>query len=194
MSDKKEPIEKPRKGGKLLKLALFAVLLAGAGGGTVFGLMASGVIATNEAAAKETGPQLVLKGEEDPYAPAASKGKENESHVVYGEGGSKYRTAYFSFAEEFTSNLRNTDGLVQVSLAASTRRDGRVLMWLDEHQLAIRSRILVELADTPEEDVMTSEGKRQLQKRLTDAVNAVLTEQEGFGGVDRVYFRSFIVQ
>lgn len=194
MSDKNEPIEKPHKDGKLLKLALFAVLLAGAGGGTVFGLMASGVIATNGVAARETGPQFVLKGEEDPYAPVAPKGGEKEGNVVYGEGGSKYRTAYFSFAEEFISNLKNTDGLVQVSLAASTRRDGRVLMWLDEHQLAIRSRILVELADTPEEDVMTSEGKQQLQKRLTDAVNAVLIEQEGFGGVDRVYFRSFIVQ
>lgn len=194
MSDKEEPIKKPGKGGKLLKLALFAVLLAGVGGGTVFGLMASGVIGTHEAAARETEPQFVLKGEEDPYAPVESKGSEHGGDVVYGEGGSKYRTAYFSFAEDFTSNLKNTDGLVQVSLAASTRRDGRVLMWLDEHQLAIRSRILVELADTPEEDVMTSEGKRQLQRRLTDAVNAVLTEQEGFGGVDRVYFRSFIVQ
>lgn len=194
MSDKKEKTEKPSKGKGLLKLALLGVVLAGAGGGTVFGLMAAGVIQTADAEAKETGPQLVLKGEEDPYAPPAPKGGEEGGALVHGEGGSKYRTAYFSFAEDFTSNLKDSDGLIQLSLAASTRRDGRVLMWLDEHSLAIRSRILVELADTPEEEVMSSAGKRRLQKRLTAAVNDVLVAQEGFGGVDNVYFRTFIVQ
>lgn len=197
MSDKKskqDDAPKKKKGGAVLKILLAGVVLAGAGGGTVFGLMAAGVIQTADAEAKETGPQFVVKGDEDPYAPPAPKGAEGEGTFVYGEGGSKYRTAYYSFAEDFTSNLKNSDGLFQVSLAASTRRDGRVLMWLHEHQLAIRSRLLVELADTPEEEVMTSAGKKRLQKRLTDAVNAVLVEQEGFGGVDHVYFRTFIVQ
>ncbi len=197
MSDKKNKADTPEKAGKgkgLLKIVLGVVVVAVAGGGTVFGLLAAGVIETASAEAKETGPQLVLKGEEDPYAPPAGKGHEEGADMVHGDGGSKYRTAYYSFAEEFTSNLQDSDGLIQVSLAASTRRDGRVLMWLDEHQLAIRSRILVELADTPEEEVLSSEGKEALQKRLTAAVNDVLTEQEGFGGVDDVYFRTFIVQ
>ncbi len=194
MSDKKDNQDKPAKGRGVLKLLLVGVLVAGAAGGTVFGLMSTGVIQMAGANATEAGPQFVLKGEKDPYAPPAPKGSTGKTDVVHGEGGNKYRTAYFSFAEDFTSNLKNSDGLIQVSLAASTRRDGRVLMWLDEHQLAIRSRILVELADTPEETVMTSAGKKDLQKRLTDAVNAVLVEQEGFGGVDNVYFRTFIVQ
>lgn len=194
MSDRNDKQDKPAKGKGLLKMALIGVLVAGAGGGTVFGLMAAGVIHGASANAVPVGPQFVLKGEEDPYAPRAPKGAEGGGDVVYGHGGNKYRTAYFSFAEDFTSNLENSAGLVQLSLAASTRRDGRVLMWLDEHQLAIRSRILVELADTPEEEVMTTAGKKRLQQRLTKAVNAVLVEQEGFGGVDNVYFRTFIVQ
>ena len=37
-------------------------------------------------------------------------------------------------------------------------------------------------------------GKERLQKRLTDAINKVLTEREGFGGVDAVYFKTFIIQ
>lgn len=195
MSDKKDKSDKSKKGGKsLLKIMLAGVVVAGACGGTVFGLMAAGVIQTASAEAKETGPLFVVKGEEDPYAPPAGKGEKGAAEVVYGEGGTKYRTAYYSFAEEFTSNLSESEGLIQVSLAASTRRDGRVLMWLDEHQLALRSRILVELADTPEDEILSSEGKQRLQKRLTAAVNEVLVEQEGFGGVDNVYFRTFIVQ
>lgn len=194
MSDKTDKTDTPKKGKGLLKIVLGTVILAGTVGGTVFGLLAAGVIQTASAEAREAGPQFVVKGEDDPYAPPAPKGGKDEAEVVHGEGGSKYRTSYYSFAEEFTSNLSESDGLIQIGLAASTRRDGRVLMWLDEHQLAIRSRILVELADTPEEEVMSSAGKERLQKRLAVAVNEVLVEREGFGGVDNVYFRNFIVQ
>ena len=84
--------------------------------------------------------------------------------------------------------------MVQVSIAASTHYDGRVLMWLAEHETALRSRILAELAATSEEDLASIKGKEELQQRLTKALNEVLEEREGFGGVDSVYFRSFIVQ
>ena len=63
---------------------------------------------------------------------------------------------------------------MQISLACSTHRDGRVLQWLKKHELAIRSEILVVLADTPEEDAFVPEGKQRLQKRLTGAINKVL--------------------
>ena len=36
--------------------------------------------------------------------------------------------------------------------------------------------------------------RKRLQDRLVKAINRVLTEQEGFGGVDAVHFRSFLVQ
>ena len=59
---------------------------------------------------------------------------------------------------------------------------------------AIRSAILVVLADTPDVDAHSAPGKDHLQKRLAAAINKVLTEEEGYGGVDQVYFRSFLVQ
>lgn len=190
---KKETADKPKKGkGLLLKLVL-GLTLVGAGGGGAYALVATGVI--HQGGAKEDNkPKLVRKGEEDPYAPAAGKGQEAGAETVYGDGGSEYRTAYYSFSEDFTSNLRGSDGMVQMSLAASTRYDGRVLMWLNEHQLAIRSRLLVEIANTGEDEIYSPEGKARLQKRLTAAINDVLEANEGFGGVDNVHFRSFIIQ
>ena len=193
MSDKDEKPESPKKGKGFIKMALIGLVLAGAGGGAVFGLMSAGIIGANPAHAKPTGPQLVMKGDDDPYA-APKKEEKGSVPLVHGEGGSKYRTTYYTFAEDFTSNLKDSDALVQMSLAAATRRDGRVLMWMDEHALAIRSEVLIILADTPEGDAYTVEGKKRLQQRLTKAVNDVLTEEEGFGGVDNVYFRNFIVQ
>lgn len=184
---------KPKKKGGFMKKALLALVLLGVGGGGTFAAFAMGFVG-GEAKKEDPRPQLVLKGEEDPYAPAKGKGDKGGATVVYGEGGSKYRTAYFNFTEDFTSNLSDGDSLIQVALAASTQRDGRVLMWLAEHETAIRSQILVEIAATSEADVTSPGGKERLQKRLAKAVNGVLTEYEGFGGVDNVHFRSFIVQ
>jgi len=193
MSDENQAV-KPKKKGGFMKMALIALVLLGVGGGGTYAAFAAGLIG-GHGEKEDPQPKLILKGEEDPYAPAGKEGGEGgEPQVVYGKGGSKYRTAYFNFSEDFTSNLSDGDSLIQVSLAASTQRDGRVLMWLAEHETAVRSRILVEIAATSELDVTSPGGKERLQKRLTAGVNAVLKEQEGFGGVDNVYFRSFIVQ
>ena len=54
--------------------------------------------------------------------------------------------------------------------------------------------ILLALGQTSEEEVFTAEGKAQMQKRLVAAINAVLKQKEGFGGVSNVYFTNFIVQ
>ena len=196
MSNKEAKAAGRKRGGMMMKIAL-PVALLGAGGGGVYGLVAAGIIGgSHEKVKEDNNPKLVRKGEEDPYAPRKeTKEGEGEGGVeVEGEGGSEYRTSYFVFSEEFTSNLRESDALIQTSLACSTRRDGRVLMWLKKHELAIRSAMLTVIADTPDEGIETIEGKEALQKRLTKAINDVLTKEEGFGGIDEVYFKSFVVQ
>jgi len=197
MSDKSDKKDKPKGKGKgMLMKVLLPVVLLGVGGGGVFGLMQAGVIGGGRAGAKEdNNPKLIRKGEVDPYAPK-KEGKDDEAagEDVHGDGGSEFRTVYYSFDGDFTSNLKDSSSLIQVSLAASTRRDGRVLLWLKEHELAIRSALLNILADTTENEITTIDGKERLQKRLTAAINKVLTDEEGFGGVDDVYFRSFIIQ
>jgi flagellar FliL protein len=195
MSDK-IATEAPAKGkgkGLIVKL-LLGVVLIGAGGGGAYALVSIGVIGHKNAAREDNTPKLVRKGDKDPYAPPVADNKEGAAEPVYGDGGSPYRTAYFNFSEDFTVNLRNSDTLLQASLACSTQYDGRVLGWLKAHELAIRSAMLATMADTSDEDVATPEGKDRLQKRLTAAINKVLVAQEGFGGVNAVYFKSFIVQ
>lgn len=195
MSDSEQadaPAPKKKKG--ILGKAIVALALVGVGGGGAYAALAMGYIGGGHQAAPEKDlPKLVRKGEVDPYA-LKSEGKEGDAEEIDGDGGSKYRTSYYSFGDEFTSNLRNSTSLIQVSLAASTRRDGRVLMWLKKHELAERSAILAVLAETPEEEVYTIEGKTRLQQRLTAALNQVLTAHEGFGGIDAVYFKTFLIQ
>jgi len=190
--DKASKDTEPEKKGGKLKLMLSALLLLGAGGGGTYAAIAAGVIGVQGAGEEDNNPKLVLKGDADPYQ--FGEVKKDKAPIVYGVGGGKYRTAYYDFSDGFTSNLKGGISLVQVTLAASTHYDGRVLMWLEEHETALRSRILAELAATDEADLTSVNGKEELQKRLTAALNEVLEEREGFGGVNNVYFRSFIVQ
>jgi flagellar FliL protein len=190
--DSGEDSGKSGKGG-MIKIVLGAVLLLGLGAGGAYGAFAAGLFGETGGHDEPDQPELVLKGEEDPY-PVPGAEKEKDAAPVYGEGGSKYRTVYYSFEESFTSNLADSPGLVQVELAVSTRRDGRVLQWVKNHELAIRSAILAQLAATTEAEVYDVEGKQRLAERLTKAVNGVLEENEGFGGIDAVHFRGFLVQ
>ncbi len=190
--DKAETASKPAKGKGMMMLVIVALLMLGIGGGGAFALIKTGVVGRDKKK-EDNSPRLIRKGDEDPYAAKAEAGKDGPAEVD-GDGGSPYRTSYYNFTDEFTSNLRNSTSLIQVSLACSTPRDGRVLMWLRKHELAVRSAMLAVLADTPEEEINTIAGKEKLQKRLTAAINRVLIEKEGFGGVDDVYFKSFLVQ
>ncbi|OYW44814.1 MAG: flagellar basal body-associated protein FliL [Sphingomonadales bacterium 32-68-7] len=195
MSSDKDTAEKPKKkkkGGMLVK-GVGALALCGAGAGGAYAYFLSTAEPHAEKREKDV-PKLILKGEEDPYAVKAEGEEEGAGEEVLGEGGSKYRTSYYTFSDDFTSNLKNSVGLIQVSIAASTHRDGRVLMWLKKHELAVRSRVLIVLADTPEEEVLSPEGKERLRKRIAVAINDVLTEAEGFGGIDQVHFRGLLVQ
>lgn len=181
--------DKPKGMALKIGIAMVATLALGAGG--AYGAFAAGLIGGGKAAGPDV-PQLVAKGSADPYAPV-SKGKD-EPAPVYGEGGSQYRTAYYSFEESFTSNLADSPALIQLELAVSTRHDGRVLQWVKTHEIAIRSAILAQLAATSEGDVFDVAGKERLAARLTKTVNGVLEENEGFGGIQAVHFKGFLVQ
>jgi flagellar FliL protein len=195
----KDDEAKPKGKSPMMMIIIVAVVMLAVGGGGAFAMVKMGIIGGGgEHKEKvDNSPKLLKKGEEDPYAPKAAEGghgEEGGGHEVEGEGGSPYKTSYYTFTEEFTSNLKESAALVQINIACSTHRDGRVLMWLKKHELAVRSAMLGVLADTTEEDVHTIEGKEKLQKRLTAAINKVLTGEEGFGGIDEVYFKSFLVQ
>lgn len=194
-----EATDKPgKKKGKLAKLLLIgggatALLGGGAGAGLYF---AKSTGTPGLGAEARDLPKLVLKGEEEKAK--EGEAKEAEGHKAEGgaapAGGAKYASSYYQIEKEFTSNLKDSAHFVQVGLAVSTNYDSRVIKNVEANELAVRSAVLMTLSDTDEMQIFTPEGKRQLQKRLVVAINQVLTEKEGFGGIGNVYFTNFIVQ
>ena len=111
-----------------------------------------------------------------------------------GDGGERYASNYYELPKDFTSNMRDSVHIIQVGLAISTPYDDTVINNLKTNDLAVRSAILMTLGDANEEMVFSSEGKRQLQRKLVDSINEILRQKEGFGGVANVYFTNFVVQ
>lgn len=183
---------KKKKGKKGLITILAALILTGAGvGGGIF-MASSGIIGGAKAAEPEGKdlPKLLPKGSK----PAKKEGEEGGHGGGESADGPKYESSYFQIEKDFTSNLKDSVHLIQVGLAVSTPYDEKVIEHLQAHELAVRSAVLMTLADTDEEQIFTTDGKKDLQRRLVKAINDVLKEKEGFGGVANVYFTNFIVQ
>lgn len=105
-----------------------------------------------------------------------------------------YQPTYFQMPAPYTSNLADTDSLVQIAMAISTYYDARVTDALKTHELAIRSAILMLLSQESAMELSTPQGKVALQARLTALINKILREKTGYSGVDNVYFTNFIIQ
>lgn len=197
-----------KKGGKKKLVLIAVVLLVLVGGGVGGGLyaMQSGLIGGKGAKeAVEHGPRLIPKSEEKrASASEGGEGGEGGGHgggaagggqsTPLGTGGDKYASTYYAMDKEFTSNLKDSVHFVQVGIAVSTPYDERVIANLKTHEIAVRSAILLALGDADEDQVFTNQGKRALQIHLTHAINDVLKQKEGFGGISNVYFTNFVVQ
>lgn len=185
---------KKKKGKKGLIMILGALLLAGGGAGGAFFMLGGTHAAAAEDPHKDE-PKLVAKGSK-PKAAEGGEGGEGGGHGGGESGGDapKYESSYFQMEKEFTTNLKESTHLMQLGLAVSTPYDEKVIEHLKAHELAVRSAVLSEINNTDEEAIFTPEGKKDLSARLVKAINAVLKEKEGFGGVANVYFTNFIVQ
>jgi len=204
-NDETNPAPKKKKKGKLLLFVGAPLLLLGGGGGAAYAmgwLNVAGGGAHDESSSDE--PRLVPKSEEKRASAGGGEGghgggeAEAAGHggqpTPKGEGGDKYASTYYPLEKEFTSNLQDSVHFIQVGIAISTPYDEKVIDNIKTHEIAIRSAVLMALGETTEEQVFTAPGKKQMQDRLVAAINAVLKQKEGFGGVGNVYFTNFIVQ
>ena len=103
-------------------------------------------------------------------------------------------TSYYTFADNFTTNLNKSKQFLQVSVGVSTQYDETVMENVELHQLALRSEILGAVSEFAVEEIEGKTGRDDLSGRIKDAINVKLEELEGFGGVEGVFFTSFVFQ
>ena len=177
-----------KKGGKKKKLILLLlVVLLGAGGGyyAMYGLPGSHGAAA-EAHADE--PQLVVRDGVTASPEARARARQGRPDPR------GFKTTYIPLEGNFTSNLRGGDNFVQIGLGLSTFYDDHVKDNVERNMMAIRSAIILTISEADPVEITTLSGKEALKNALKDAINRVLTNREGFGGIDDVYFTSFVTQ
>jgi len=202
MSKDKTDAPAPKKGKmkKLLMITVGAAVLIGAGAsvGMYFGVG----MAAHAAKPEDHYPKLVVR---DPSAEPAAKGEGDEAPAPkvgtvsvpndkFKVDPRKYEITYVPIAQSFTTNLADGSGFLQIGISLSTFYDGKVVANVARQDVPIRSAVLMVLAEQDPALLSTSHGKQQLQRQLTGAINQVLRDKEGFGGIDNVYFTSLVIQ
>ena len=103
-------------------------------------------------------------------------------------------TSYYTFSDNFTTNLSKSKQFLQVSVGVSTQYDETVIENVEKHQMALRSEVLGVIGTFSVDDIEGKIGRDNLADRIKDAVNIKLEDLEGFGGVEGVHFQSFVLQ
>ncbi|WP_221795243.1 flagellar basal body-associated FliL family protein [Aquisediminimonas sediminicola] len=202
---KDETADAKPKGGKAKKFLLIgigAIILLGAGVGAGLYATGSGMVAKHEPEDPNR-PKLVKRSEE----PAEAGGEGGEGKAPEPKIGTittktdaspkearEYEVTYFPIEQTFTANLSDGSGFVQVGLSLATYFDGKVIANINRQMVPIRSAVLMVLSEQDATVLSSVQGKHELQRKLTDAINHILREKEGFGGIDNVYFTNLVIQ
>lgn len=201
MSKSEKNQTKAAGGKKWLFIGLGAVLLAGGSAGTA--IYITGGMAPKGAAEDPNRPKLVLRSEE-PAEPAAEGEGDKEAPLKEGTVSvpndrikvdpAKYEATYFPIEQPFTANLADGSGFIQVGISLATYYDGKVIANIQRQSVPIRSAVLMVLSEQDPTVLSTAQGKQMLQRELAQAINTILRQKEGFGGIDNVYFNSLVIQ
>lgn len=106
----------------------------------------------------------------------------------------RFDFSYLQLEREFLTNLTGSRKVMSIQVAVMTRYDERVFDNVKKHEFALRSVMMDVMRQTVEADLSKPDFRKELAVRLRDAMNSLLEKYEDFGGIEDVYFTSFIVQ
>ncbi len=151
-----------------LVLIVMAVLLLGAGtAGTLYFM-----------------GMLPMGGGEDVADEAAKK-----------ESAKKKDPIYFAFEQPFTVNFETEAGLrfLQVSVELMSY-DPEAIEAVKTHMPVIKNNIILMFSNQGYGDLVSREGKDKLRQSTLQEIESALEKYHGKGGVEEVYFTSFVIQ
>jgi flagellar FliL protein len=96
--------------------------------------------------------------------------------------------------KDLVANLTNSRKVIAVKLAIMTHYDERVFKNVKKHEFALRSVALDAMRLTTDSELGQADFRKNLADKIRKEFNAVLEKYEDFGGIEEVYFTSFVVQ
>ncbi|MFY7904766.1 MAG: flagellar basal body-associated FliL family protein [Burkholderiaceae bacterium] len=106
----------------------------------------------------------------------------------------RFQSTYMELDKPLVSNMTGTRKVIQVNLAMMTHYDERVFQNAKKHEFALRSAALDVMRQTTEAELSEPDFRKKLAGKIRDELNKILVKYEDFGGIEEVFFTSFVVQ
>ena len=192
MADETQETEGGKKPSMLLLIVAVLLVLVLVAGSIVGTLAFTGFFQKKEALAAEAQANESGKGAADAAAPGASAAPKLMTKASPEQARFEYR--YVEFEKELLANLSGSKRFMLVKIAVMTRYDDRVVNNIKRHESAMRSAALDIMRQSAEAEVQKPEFRKLMAEKMRTEFNAVLDRLENFGGIEEVYFTSFVVQ
>lgn len=181
--------EQPKKKKPILKIILFVlgaiILMVGVAFGTLF---FSGYF--------EKKAELAAQDKLEELEAAASKAKVEAPSKIKKEAPevTRFEKNYLQLEKELMTNITGSKKVMVVQVAFMTHYDTRVFDNVKKHEFALRSAMLDIMRQTTEADVAKPDFRKELALKLKEVANELLEKFEDFGGIEDVFFTSFVMQ
>ncbi|MFZ4472026.1 MAG: flagellar basal body-associated FliL family protein [Limnohabitans sp.] len=142
----------------------------------------------SEAAAHEKVDEL------DKEAEAAKATPGGPDKVTKDSVNTRFENTYLQIDKEFMTNLTASKKVMVVQIAVMTHYDNRVFDNVKKHEFAIRSGILDVMRQTTEAEASRPDFRSELAAKIKVVMNDILKKYEDFGGIEDVFFTSFVMQ
>ena len=106
----------------------------------------------------------------------------------------RFENTYLEIDKEFMTNITNSKKIMVVKIAVMTHYDSRVFDNVKKHEFAIRSAVLDVMRQSTEVDVAKPDFRSELAAKIKVVMNDMLMKYEDFGGIEDVFFTSFVMQ
>lgn len=182
-----------KKKSPIVKIILISVVAIVLLVGTVLGtLFVTGFFDNKDQAAAEAQLKALEEEAAGANSPASSSGPKKvtkDSPQL-----TRFENHYMELEKDMLANLTNSRKVIQVQLAIMTHYDDRVFKNVTKHEFALRSAALDVMRQTTEAELGEADFRKNLAEKIRTEMNAVLERFEDFGGIEEIYFTSFVVQ
>jgi flagellar FliL protein len=192
MADEDNEVEGKKKS-PILKIILIAVvailLLVGTVAGTLF---VTGFFDKKDTSAAEAQLKAL---EHEASAPNNAASDATPKKVTKDSPElTRFENHYMELEKDLVANLTNSRKVMQVKLAVMTHYDERVFKNVKKHEFALRATALDVMRLTTDADLIQADFRKKMAEKIRSEFNAVLEKYEDFGGIEEIYFTSFVVQ
>jgi flagellar FliL protein len=127
---------------------------------------------------------------------AASKAKVEAPSKIKKEApeATRFEKNYMQLDKELMTNITGSKKVMVVQIALMTHYDNRVFDNVKKHEFALRSAMLDVMRQSTEADINKPDFRKELAAKLKDTMNELLENYEDFGGIEDVFFTSFVMQ